>query len=339
MDKATRAIGRIAPKLHLLDLRRSGLSVLERLCLEEAILRHDPQERNWLIVGAHEPFHNRILRLPGVEQYDSSSYRNKNCVIVLGIGGKPNDLLNVDLVKEDNVLCLKRFTGGGTVVLDDDSILISIIGRNRDFLSMTKPYPREIMQWTVDYIYKSAFDKWRYELENNIVSKRTAKSLVHASKSCGMMDNSGKVIEFPSLKSDQLLPIPDFEFRENDYIMDNKKIAGNAQSIVKGGWIHHTSFLWDYSYDHMKYLTLPNKRPEYRKDRNHDDFLIRLKDYYYTHPLGKYGLIDKVKIASMEHFQIEEVKMDDALNIVDDELGGLVHYFMNGKCRTKVVEL
>ena len=126
-----------------------------------------------------------------------------------------------------------RFTGGGTVVLDDDSILISIIGRNRDFLSMTKPYPREIMQWTVDYIYKSAFDKWRYELENNIVSKRTAKSLVHASKSCGMMDNSGKVIEFPSLKSDQLLPIPDFEFRENDYIMDNKKIAGNAQSIVK----------------------------------------------------------------------------------------------------------
>ena len=89
----------------------------------------------------------------------------------------------------------------------------------------------------------------------------------------------------------------------------------------------------------MKYLTLPNKRPEYRKDRNHDDFLIRLKDYYYTHPLGKYGLIDKVKIASMEHFQIEEVKMDDALNIVDDELGGLVHYFMNGKCRTKVVEL
>lgn len=48
------------------------------------------------------------------------------------------------------------------------------------------------------------------------------------------------------------------------------------RSITKDKWIHHTSFLWDYDADHMAYLKLPQKRPEYRSDRDHDAFLSKL---------------------------------------------------------------
>lgn len=44
----------------------------------------------------------------------------------------------------------------------------------------------------------------------------------------------------------------------------SRKFGGNAQSITKDRWIHHTSFLWDYDAGNMAYLKLPNRAPEYR---------------------------------------------------------------------------
>ena len=45
-----------------------------------------------------------------------------------------------------------------------------------------------------------------------------------------------------------------FSLRENDYVLGAHKIGGNAQSIVKGRWVHHTSFLWDFDPAKMRYL-------------------------------------------------------------------------------------
>lgn len=45
-----------------------------------------------------------------------------------------------------------------------------------------------------------------------------------------------------------------FRLRENDYVIGEKKVAGNAQSIVKSRWIHHTSFLWSFTAANMEYL-------------------------------------------------------------------------------------
>ena len=47
---------------------------------------------------------------------------------------------------------------------------------------------------------------------------------------------------------------PQFSLRENDYVLGAHKIGGNAQSIVKGRWVHHTSFLWDFDPAKMRYL-------------------------------------------------------------------------------------
>mmetsp|Transcript_13564 Transcript_13564/g.42814 ORF Transcript_13564/g.42814 Transcript_13564/m.42814 type:complete len:149 (+) Transcript_13564:524-970(+) len=69
----------------------------------------------------------------------------------------------------------------------------------------------------------------------------------------------------------------DLQLRENDYIIDQTmKVGGNAQSIVKGRWLHHTSFLWDFQDADMLYLSLPRNRPDYRGDRDHSDFVTRI---------------------------------------------------------------
>jgi lipoate-protein ligase A len=72
-----------------------------------------------------------------------------------------------------------------------------------------------------------------------------------------------------------------FRLSEHDYTLGDLKFGGNAQSITKDKWLHHTSLLWDFDDALMKeYLTLPpkKKRPEYRRDRPHSEFLCRLKD-------------------------------------------------------------
>lgn len=67
------------------------------------------------------------------------------------------------------------------------------------------------------------------------------------------------------------------------------QIGGNAQTIIKDRWVHHTSFLWDFSPANMEYLQLPKKRPAYRKDRTHTQFLTPLKN----------------KLPSVDHFEEE----------------------------------
>lgn len=71
----------------------------------------------------------------------------------------------------------------------------------------------------------------------------------------------------------------DFHLRENDYVFGNRKFGGNAQSITKNRWIHHTSFLWDYEVRNMAYLKLPKRAPEYRLARDHLEFICCMKDY------------------------------------------------------------
>lgn len=72
-----------------------------------------------------------------------------------------------------------------------------------------------------------------------------------------------------------------FKLREHDYVFGDKKVqqsrrnnttyytlltrvisprltqfGGNAQSITKDRWVHHTSFLWDFDPANMDYLTV-----------------------------------------------------------------------------------
>ena len=96
--------------------------------------------------------------------------------------------------------------------------------------------------------------------------------------------------------------IPSFRLLENDYLIQNRKCGGNAQYIKKERWLHHTSFLWDYKKENMDYLRLPPKRPKYRENRPHEEFLCRLKD----HTEGPDQLIEKLRRELVKRFYIEE---------------------------------
>jgi lipoate-protein ligase A len=174
-----------------------------------------------------------------------ATYKKDNCIIVLGIGGKPEELLNLQLVQQDSPLLVKRFTGGGTVVLTQDSLLTTIIGRNH-LTPQVEPFPRSIMDFTASTIFKPTFrymEKHIIEESRSPKSIQPLKSLVVEQKSCGLSSITAKALRFPSLnsttwrtmKSHQQDPtIPKFALQEHDYVLGNHKIAGNAQSIIKG---------------------------------------------------------------------------------------------------------
>ena len=66
----------------------------------------------------------------------------------------------------------------------------------------------------------------------------------------------------PSGLSNLLLPAshPEgaFALQENDYCFGAKKFGGNAQSITRQRFCHHTSFLWDFDEARMmRYLKMP----------------------------------------------------------------------------------
>jgi lipoate-protein ligase A len=114
-------------------------------------------------------------------------------------------------------------------------------------------------------------------------------------------------------------------------------MGGNAQTIAgQNGWLHHTSFLWDYDDDNMEYLSLPSKQPDYRENRSHEDFLVKLSTYYGS--LKPTTFFEHVKQACKNEFEVEDVTLKQALAIVDNEVGGMQNWFET-KCRTKIVTI
>lgn len=146
----------------------------------------------------------------------------------MGISSPPEKLLNLESVKAEKIPVIKRFSGGGTVIVDENTLFVTFIIA-KEALDIP-PFPEPILRWT-ENVYKKS---WQ---------------------------------------------IPHFQLRENDYCIGDLKCGGNAQYIKKDRWLHHTSFLWDYSDENMRHLLLPTKRPKYRLDRSHSKFLTRLKNY------------------------------------------------------------
>lgn len=374
-----------------LDLRGSGLSVLERLLLEECLMRHDPEQKSWMIAGTHEPTKHRYLRPTKTSYLKSDAARNEDqyadqhegpnhaAVIVMGIGGKPDKLLNIEQVVNDEVMVLKRFTGGGTVVLDADSIWTTMIGRPHHFTE-TEPFPRPIMEWSADAVFGPLFqqlqqlqqqqqqDQQQFQQEAPPSSSYAPQTQFIQMPSHVQLDSrkqpqqkqtmvldvvkeacedgdekSGRTVQVVTLPLDDdssdtntIGSIPKFSLKENDYCLGHRKMGGNAQSIVKNGWLHHTSFLWDYDATNMlSYLKLPDKRPAYREDRKHDDFLCKLSQAYPD--LQKSHFYTALLQVAEEQFDVQHVTVRQALQVVQDQKGGMQAWYEKGG-RTRVLE-
>lgn len=188
--------------LYLLHLYQ--VPIFRQLQIEEALLRTD--SRNWCLVNHGSP-----------------------SAIVMGVSGKTDEWINTIQLEKKPVTLIRRFSGGGTVFIDKETLFITFICNTS--LIPIQPYPRHIMSWT-EKLYQPVFHPHPFRLE------------------------------------------------ENDYVFGERKFGGNAQSICKERWLHHSSFLWDYQIENMDYLLLPKKAPTYRQGRAHSDFLCRLKEYW-----------------------------------------------------------
>lgn len=119
--------------LNLLSLQ--GVSILEQLQIEEALLRAD--RGNWCILNHGAP-----------------------PAIVMGISGKPEKLLNLPLIKRDGIPIIKRFSGGGTVVIDENTLFVTFIFNGSAF-------PNEILKWS-ENLYRPLFPEFALK-ENDYV--------------------------------------------------------------------------------------------------------------------------------------------------------------------------
>ena len=88
-------------KLRFARLR--NVHIFDQLRLEELLLRHD--NSCWCLI-------NSGPKLPA---------------IVTGFSGKVNELVDISTAKRDNIDVIRRFTGGGTVVVDENTFFVTFI--------------------------------------------------------------------------------------------------------------------------------------------------------------------------------------------------------------------
>lgn len=124
-------------ELNLLKL--SGVAIWRQLEIEEALLRAD--DRNWCLINRGSP--------PSV---------------IVGASGQVEQWVNREEVERQGLPVYRRFSGGGTVVVDPNTLFVTFVGR-RDFLPCA-PFPERVMRWTAS-IYAEAFDLPNFALREN----------------------------------------------------------------------------------------------------------------------------------------------------------------------------
>jgi lipoate-protein ligase A len=123
--------------IHFLDLGHTP--IFEQLKLEEALLRGT--DWNFCIVNRGSPR-----------------------AIVMGISGKPEVLLDLKKVQKDKIPVIKRFSGGGTVIVDEDTLFITfILSKNAVPIAA---FPEPILRWSGD-IYEKSWKIPGFHVEEN----------------------------------------------------------------------------------------------------------------------------------------------------------------------------
>ncbi len=103
-----------------MNLLHLDTSIQDQLLLEEQLLRQD--NRNFCLIN--------VGSAP---------------TIVMGISGKAENLVHLDRLP-DHIPVLKRFSGGGTVIVDENTVFITFICNKADHAFQA--YPEPILRWT-----------------------------------------------------------------------------------------------------------------------------------------------------------------------------------------------
>lgn len=123
------------PNLRLLQLRE--YPIYEQLQIEEALLR--ASHENWCLINWGSP-----------------------PAIVMGISGKLEELIDEKKLQQCPIPVIRRFSGGGTVVVDHQTLFVTFICNAEKTVSCC---PQKVLHWTADF-YKSVFPTG-FQLQEN----------------------------------------------------------------------------------------------------------------------------------------------------------------------------
>lgn len=178
----------------------NNLFIYEQLQIEEQLLR--TSDENFCLINA-----------------------GSKPAVVMGISSKAEEMLTPAFFEQDEIALIKRYSGGGTVIVDESTLFFTLICNKADWDHA--PYPEPIMR-SIEPLLKYA--------------------------------------------------LPNVRLHQHDFVIGERKCAGNAQMITKERFVHHISLLWDYKQERMNYLKLPQRQPDYRSQRPHTEFLYPLKN-------------------------------------------------------------
>ncbi|CDU17637.1 lipoate-protein ligase [Plasmodium yoelii] len=238
----------------------TNLHIYEQLLIEESLYRLSSSLSNRLNKIGFFIINDTTK---GVENCDnnnnsgSGSGSGSDKCVIFGMSRKAKEHINdTNYIKKNNILLIKRYTGGGTVYINRNCILASFILPN-DFEKETKLYPSNISNWTFNYFFKPFIQKENDNKNNN--------------------NNNNNNNEYTFNKTFQYYE-QDFVCKINDKNDIIKKVGGNAQAFSKDYFVHHTSFIWNLNkFEEIeKVLSNPLKQPSYRNKRNHKDFITSI---------------------------------------------------------------
>ena len=207
------ALGKL-PRPRALWLQLRNVPILRMLQLEEALFRTD--RRSWFITN----------------EWDSAQPAAE--ALVLGISGRPEQMLHVEAAQRSGIPVIKRFTGGGTVVVDSDTLFASFIVAE-GALPDVKPYPEPMLAWSgAQPLARTTPGPHRppsphrprvfyppHHADLTVHHALTGELYADALQRCG---------------------VNNFAVRANDYCLHaddvDLKFGGNAQSISGKRWLH-----------------------------------------------------------------------------------------------------
>ena len=122
---------------HLLQL--DNVPIYQQLQIEEALLRAD--SKNWCIINKGSP-----------------------PAIVMGISGKAEELIDFEALAAKPMPVVRRFSGGGTVVVDEETAFVTWILNSEDIAVAC--CPKKVLEWTAA-LYKDVFRDIDFRLAEN----------------------------------------------------------------------------------------------------------------------------------------------------------------------------
>lgn len=128
-----------ASKVRLKIIELENVSIFDQLKYEEYLLR-DTSDNICLINYGSAP------------------------AVVMGISGKLDELVHIDKAQALNIPIIKRYSGGGTVVIDQDTLFVTFIFNTKDI--NVPGFPEYIYRFS-ELIYKNVFQPLPFELKQN----------------------------------------------------------------------------------------------------------------------------------------------------------------------------